>query len=130
MSKSSPTKEDLMQRVTKLGSLVVAVLALAVMLGACSSNSANRTAGSNAASTITIHNFMFNPSTLTVKIGATVTVHNTDSTDHTVTALDGAFNTGPIPAGKSATFTVSKAGTFPFHCNIHNYMTGTIQVTG
>ncbi len=119
-----------MQRVTKLCSLAVAILAFAATLGACSSKSSNATAGSKAASTITIHNFMFNPSTLTVKAGTTVTVHNTDSTDHTVTALDGSFNTGPIPGGKSATFTVSKAGTVPFHCNIHNYMTGTIQVTG
>ena len=119
-----------MQRVTKRCSVALSVLAFATVVGACSSNSSNRTSNTSAGHTITIHNFMFSPPTLTVKAGTTVTVNNTDSTDHTVTALDGSFNTGPIGAGKSATFTVSKSGTFPFHCNIHNYMTGTIHVSG
>jgi len=118
-----------MHRVTKLGSVALSVLAFAAVLGACSSNSSNAASNRNAGHTITIHNFMFSPATLAVKAGTTVTVHNADSTDHTVTALDGSFNTGPIGAGKSATFMVAKSGTFPFHCNIHNYMTGTIQVS-
>ena len=31
-----------------------------------------------------------------------------------------------IAAGDSATLTVEAAGTFPFHCNFHSSMTGTI----
>jgi len=119
-----------MKRVPTQFALAVAILALAVSLGACSSSGAAKTASTAAATTITIHNFSFHPPTLTVKAGTTITVKNSDDTDHTVTALDGSFNTGPIPGGKSATFTVAKAGTFPYHCNIHNYMTATIQVTG
>jgi plastocyanin len=110
--------------------LVVTMLMMALLLGACGSSSKSSSASTaSSGSTITIHNFTFNPPTLTVKAGTTVTVKNTDDTAHTVTALDGSFNTGPIPGGKSATFSVPKVGTFKFHCNIHNYMTGTVQVT-
>jgi plastocyanin len=122
-----------MKRAPKLFALAVVVVALATVLGACSSSSSKaastNTSAPSTAATITIHGFAFHPATLTVKAGTTITVKNTDDTAHTVTALDGSFDTKPINPGKTATFTVSKAGTFHFHCNIHNYMTGTIQVT-
>ena len=65
-----------------------------------------------------------------MKAGATVTVMNTDTTTHTVAADDKSFDTGDIAAGASKTFVAPKAGTYPFHCNIHNYMKGTLTVTG
>lgn len=126
-----------MHRIVKSFALVMALAGAALVLGACGSSAGKPTASPSASAgaagkgaTITIHNFMFSPSTLTVKAGATVVVKNTDDTAHTVTALDGSFDTGSIPGGKTATFTASKAGTFKIHCNIHNYMTGTIQVAG
>ena len=124
-----------MHRIVKSFALVMALAVAALLLGACGSSAGKPTASASAGATskgatIAIHNFMFSPSTLTVKAGATVVVKNTDDTAHTVTALDGSFDTGTIAGGKTATFTVSKAGTFKIHCNIHNYMTGTIQVTG
>jgi plastocyanin len=123
-----------MNRTTRLLGVALATLALTVALGACGSSSKSSASSSTSSAatgaTITIHNFMFSPATLGVTAGTTVTVKNTDSTDHTVTALDGSFDTGPIHSGKTATFTVSKAGTVKYHCNIHNYMMGTIQVTG
>jgi plastocyanin len=122
-----------MYRIVKSFALGVALAAAVLLLGACGSSAAKPAASASDASkgaTIAIHNFMFSPATLTVKSGTTVTVKNTDDTAHTVTALDGSFDTGTIAGGKTATFTVSKAGTFKIHCNIHNYMTGTIQVTG
>ena len=116
--------------------LLLPVLGLAV--AGCSSSdssmssSSTTTSGSagsatSTGSTITIKSFTFSP--LTVKAGQKVTVKNMDSTTHTVTADDGSFNTGDIAAGSSATFTPSGAGTFKYHCNIHNYMTGTLKVT-
>jgi plastocyanin len=120
-----------MTRITKWFALAVSALALVSVLGACgSSSSSGKPAAPSSGGTITIHNFTFSPPTLTVKPGTLVTVKNTDDTQHTVTALGGSFDTGPINGGKTATFTVSKSGTFKFHCNIHNYMTGTIQVSG
>lgn len=123
----------------RLGLFTLALVSLSVVAAACGtsakttgSTAAATAGGSGAASgntTIIIKNFKFSPTPLTVKVGATITVHNEDSTTHTVTATDGSFNTGNIPGGGTATFTVTKAGTFPYICNIHQYMHGTLIVT-
>ncbi len=59
-----------------------------------------------------------------------MTVKNNSGSQHTVTADDssGGFNV-TIDASKTATFTApAKAGTYKFHCNIHNFMHGTLTV--
>jgi len=116
---------------------LIAVAVLAIGLAACgsSSKSSNNppatSAGGGAPATtgdtITIQNFKF--SSVTVKPGATVTVKNMDSTTHTSTASKGEWDTGNIDAGQSKTFTAPSApGTYAFHCNIHQFMTGTLTV--
>jgi plastocyanin len=75
--------------------------------------------------------FAFHPGTLTVSPGATVKVRNADSTTHTLTdkANPKLFNTGDIDPGQTKTFRApSKAGSYPFFCQIHQYMTGTLVV--
>jgi plastocyanin len=68
---------------------------------------------------------------ITVTAGSTVTVMNADTTTHTVAADNKSFDTGEIHAGATATFTAPMAaGTYKFHCNIHNYMMGTLTVAG
>jgi plastocyanin len=105
-----------------------------------SSSTASTTSGSTAAggsqssaaasgTTITIQNFKFDPTPLTVKAGDTITVTNQDGTDHELKADDGSFDAGRFATG-SKTFTASKAGTFSYHCDVHTYMTGVLQVTG
>ncbi len=124
-----------------------AVLLSGLLLAACSSGSSAgssaakspastaagaSTAGSTATGghTITIQNFAFHPSHLTVAPGTVVTVSNKDSVIHTVTNTAGAFNTGDIQPGQSKTFTApNKAGTYPYICLIHQYMSGTITVS-
>jgi plastocyanin len=62
--------------------------------------------------------------------GSTVSVTNKDTVTHTLTASDGQFNTGDIGPGQTKTFTApSKAGTYSYICNIHQYMMGTIVVS-
>lgn len=78
---------------------------------------------------ITIKNFAFSPKTLQVKAGTTVKVSNKDGTTHTFTANKGAFDTGDIDAGSSATVRVKQPGTYAYHCNIHSSMKGTIKAT-
>jgi plastocyanin len=79
---------------------------------------------------VTIDNFAFSPATITVKPGTRVTVANHDSTAHTATSDDGSsFDTGDIDPGSSKTITLSKAGTFAYHCNIHPFMHGRIVVS-
>ena len=77
--------------------------------------------------------FGFNPTTITIKVGTTVTWTNTTSAPHTVTSDDGkTFDSGintPIAAsGGTFSFTFTKAGTFTYHCQIHPFMKATIIV--
>lgn len=104
--------------------MLVALSVLLVVLGCGSSG------GSAAPDAISIKNFMFSPMTLTVSPGAKITVTNEDSATHTLTATgDKAFDTGEVDPGKTVTFTApSKAGTYSYLCDIHQYMTGTLVV--
>jgi plastocyanin len=84
-----------------------------------------------AASTggITIKSYAFSPASVKAKVGDTVQIHNADPTAHTVTADDKSFDTKDIAASGMATIHVTTAGTFGFHCNIHQFMKGTITVS-
>lgn len=82
-----------------------------------------------AGNSVAIVNFGFNPSTLTVKVGDTVTWTNGSGTPHTVTADDGSLDSGTITAGTPFQRTFSAAGTFSYHCSIHPSMKATITVT-
>lgn len=79
---------------------------------------------------VTIDDFTFRPAALTVAPGAKITVVNSDTTTHTLTATKGAsFDTGDLAPGRRATVTApSKAGTFPWDCTIHPFMKGTLTV--
>jgi plastocyanin len=78
---------------------------------------------------VKIDDFKFVPADFAVKKGANVTVTNDDSTTHTATADDGSsFDTGDLNSGSSLTISVSKAGSYPYHCSIHPFMHGTLLV--
>ena len=70
----------------------------------------------------------FAPGTVTVVVGDTVTWTNSDQVSHTATADGGSFDTGVIGNGASGTITFSTAGSFPYHCTIHEGMNGTVVV--
>jgi len=93
-------------------------------------SSSATTAAPATAAAVTIKNFSFSPTPITVKAGQAVTVTNQDTTDHTFTDSGGAFDTGHIAPGTSKTVTLAKAGTYHYHCNIHPTMTGEIDVSG
>jgi plastocyanin len=129
-----------------LGTVSGAILAvvLAVALAACGGHKSTMSmaqqrpatetfaAAPNGGATIAIKNFAFDPSTLTVTPGERVTVRNEDSATHTVTAggaHEGAFNTGNINPGSTATFTApSQPGSYSYICQIHQFMHGTLTV--
>lgn len=88
------------------------------------------TDGRSSGTTIVIHNFAFNPSSLTVAPGTRITVENRDGVTHTLTSDTGAFNTGDVAAGATVHFEApAKPGTYPYRCNIHQFMTGTLTVS-
>jgi plastocyanin len=78
--------------------------------------------------TVTMESLQFQPATVTVEVGDTVTWSNADGVSHTATADDGSFDTGTISGGASASHTFTTAGTFAYHCEVHPTMTGTVVV--
>jgi plastocyanin len=80
--------------------------------------------------TIVIQNFAFSPASTTVAPGTTVTVKNEDGVTHTLTSSAGKFDTGNIASGQTKTFVApTKAGSYPYICEIHQYMMGTLTVS-
>jgi plastocyanin len=80
---------------------------------------------------VTIPGLKFDPASLTVKVGSTVTWNNSSGIAHTVTSDAGSALTfdGGVDAGQSFSFTFTKPGTYKYHCSIHATMHGTIVVT-
>lgn len=68
--------------------------------------------------TVTITNFKFEPKTLTVPAGATVTWDNKEGA-HTVTADKGEFKSPNLRAGEKFSFTFTKPGAYAYHCAFH-----------
>ncbi len=80
---------------------------------------------------VSISNFTFVPATITVRVGTRVTWTNRQAgIQHTVTADDGSFESGYLSTGSSFSHVFTKAGTYPYRCAIHPFMTGTVIVTG
>ena len=79
--------------------------------------------------TVDIENFAFSPDVVEVLEGTTVTWTNLDADSHTVTADDGAFDSGLLAQGESFSYTFDTLGTFPYHCTPHPSMTGDAEVT-
>jgi plastocyanin len=78
---------------------------------------------------VTIAGFAFDPTTVTIDVGDAVTWTNNDSTAHNATADDGSnCCTQNIAAGESMSITFLVAGTYPYHCTIHQTMHGTVVV--
>jgi plastocyanin len=71
----------------------------------------------------------YSPASVTVSVGDTVTWTNSDAMAHTATADDASWDTGNIGgSGGTGAVTFATAGTFPYHCDIHPQMTGTVTV--
>ena len=129
----------------------VAALAVSavVMLAACSSSSSSPAASSGASApgaasaaasvcsesadagavAVTIVDFNFQPNDIAAKTGQVIAFSNTGSAPHTATLDGGQCATPTIQPGKSDGLTFSVAGTYTFHCSIHNQMKGTIVVS-
>jgi plastocyanin len=81
------------------------------------------------ASAVSIANFTFNPQTIRVKTGATVTWTNNDDIPHGIAWSNGGFaRSKALDTGESASFTFTTPGTYQFFCYIHPHMVGTVVV--
>ncbi|WP_052666648.1 cupredoxin domain-containing protein [Nitriliruptor alkaliphilus] len=73
--------------------------------------------------------FVFAPTDVTVEVGGTVTWVHAGRITHTVTAPDGSFASGSIGAGDTFEVTFDEPGTYPYVCDFHGSMRGTVEVT-
>ena len=117
---------------------IVLVLALAAIYfliygNPYSNNYSNRSTNNNStaqsntgANTVSILNFAFNPSTLTVSKGTTVTWTNEDSAEHEIKS--DTFGSSLLSKGATFSHTFDQTGTFNYSCAIHTTMQGKIIV--
>jgi plastocyanin len=71
----------------------------------------------------------FSPNPVEVTAGETVTWINDDTGRHTVTSKDGVFDSGMMGRGQSFGYTFDKVGEYPYFCDPHPNMVGTVVVT-
>jgi amicyanin len=101
-----------------LGALVGAALAASVLVARAQ----------NQTLAVAIDNFTFNPQTLTVKAGTTVTWTNKDDIPHAIAAVGKQFKSKVMDTDNSYSFTFTTPGTYAYFCSLHPHMTGTIMV--
>ena len=75
----------------------------------------------------------YNPDSVEIRTGDTVSWSNDDTAAHTVTSgtpdgPDGIFDSSLFMAGSTFEFTFDKSGTYPYFCMVHPWMTGEIVV--
>lgn len=108
---------------TLAGALATAVIVVTLGLGAGG-------AAAQESAAVSIVDFAFQPDSVEIATGGTVTWTNTGQAPHTVTADDGSFDSGTLSPGATFSQTFATAGTFTYHCNIHPQMTATVIVGG
>lgn len=86
-----------------------------------------------AASSVDIRDFSYQPRTITISVGDTVTWTNFDQAPHDADAFDGSFNTPVLDEGESASVSFDDAGSFRYFCSVHPpedfpEFTGTVEV--
>lgn len=79
---------------------------------------------------VSIVDFAFDPATIEIPAGATVTWTNLGRGPHTVSDT-GDFNSGLLAPGATFSLTFNEPGAYPYFCKIHpDRMMGTVVVTG
>ena len=78
---------------------------------------------------VSVVDVAFVPAAIEVPVGTTVEWINEDPFAHTVTARDGAFDSGTMDGGEAFRQSFEEPGTFEYFCDIHPSMTGTVTVT-
>ena len=80
---------------------------------------------------VAIRNFGFQPATVRVKPGTTVTWINCEppgTDEHTSTSDDALWDSPFLPPGATYSHTFGAAGTFDYHCLPHPFMQGVVIV--
>jgi len=109
----------------------IAIVVLGIGIGALF----YRALSGPAAVQVSISDYAFAPSNVTVKAGTTVRWTNYDFIGHTVTFgahddMGGGMDSGLMGHMGLFSNTFGEPGVFEYHCDPHPYMTGVVVVTG
>src|SRR5262249_59173814 len=121
-----------MRRGLSLGVLALVAAVAAVFFGvlpAFGHASAKPTGVCGGADTmVSIVDFAFQPSAVTVPVGTTVCWTNNGSFAHTVTDDNGRFDSGQLGHSAFYEHTFDTQGVYTYHCMNHTFMTRPVPV--
>ena len=78
---------------------------------------------------VDIVSFTFSPDPVNITTGTTVRWTNQDAVSHTSTSDGAVWNSGTLNNGQQFSYTFNTPGSYPYHCNFHPAMLGTINVS-
>jgi plastocyanin len=117
---------------------VILLFAILMFSDSCSKSSAYNTptgstggtgaTGGPGTNEVFIQGMSFNPGTITVAAGTTVTWTNKDAVAHTVTSSTSLFDSGSLGTNGTFSHTFATAGSFSYYCKFHTYMTASVTV--
>ncbi len=116
--------------------LLGALFALTLLAAACGGDEtppaenggpSESAGGDGGGADLTIVDFGFSPTELSVTEGQTITVTNIGENSHTFTTDDEAIDQ-TISAGETVDIPLTGVSTGGFHCRFHSQMTGTLTV--
>lgn len=111
--------------------LFIGVTALTLLVAQLARSHADTTTPAtqhSSSAQVVIENDTFKPATITVDKGQQITFVNRDDDPHTVTAIDGSFDSKGLAGGDSFSYKFTKSGTFNYYCKVHPFMKGTVVV--
>lgn len=81
-------------------------------------------AGFAATQVIIMRDSCFEGTAQFVPAGATIDIFNEGEAPHSLTLVDGSFDTGNLETGERAEFTVGEAGVVRYYCKLHGTASG------
>jgi plastocyanin len=129
-----------MNHITLFGVAALGLAAVAVAANACEVGADHaaglwpmQVAAAPATETANIKIFQFQPKTIEVRAGTTITWTNDDNIDHTVTsgtpdAPSPDFDSGGFGKGQSFSATFAQPGEYAYFCARHKSMRGLVKV--
>jgi plastocyanin len=71
----------------------------------------------------------YSPNPIEVDVGQTITWVNDDFVIHTATSADGIFDSNIMQRGQTFSYTFDTLEEYPYYCDLHPNMVGTVRVT-
>ena len=106
-------------------------IATAVLLLAGTGTGANAAPSAARVLDVTIQNFTYSPTPITIDPGDTIRWTNLDSASHSAVTVQPGFVTQVLSQGQSTTTLFERPGTYDYVCAVHGAsMRGTVMVRG